>query len=407
MGHPQAADSWRRILVAMMAVQFTMMMAFTSSMPLVALYIGELGVTDPFWQNIWAGVVGCSNFLIAAIVSPYWGALADRTGRKLMVLRSTFAIALFTALLGLVQNVWQLLAVRFLQGAVTGYNASANALVATTVPEGKLGYAFGWMQSAGLVGTLIGPLAGGLLADVTGSYRTAFYLTSSFAFAAFLITLFLVREPKVQKPATGVRKPSMIEQFKSVLALKQLRAMFLVLFLAQFTVMSVNPVLSLFIEELLTAEGQLVTYLGTIAGLAVAVTGVADLIASPFLGKRSDQLGYRRVLTICLAGAGLMYLPQMLAPNVWVYVAARFGLGLFIGGILPTANALIGNLAPKEQRGQIFGFTASAQLMGSFLGPLLGGLGAALFGIRAMLGVTALLYLVNLIWVRKQVQDPS
>jgi len=168
--------------------------------------------------------------------------------------------------------------------------------------------------------------------------------------------------------------------------------------------MSVQPVLPVYMKELTNGASG---FLGTIAGFAFSVTGLADLIASPFLGKRSDQLGYRRVLTICMTGAGLFYLPQALAPNIWVFVASRFGLGMFVGGIMPTANALVGRLTPARQRGQVFGITSSATFLGSFAGPLLGGLGSAVFGIRWMLGITSLLYLLNMLWVRIKVRDPE
>ena len=79
------------------------------------------------------------------------------------------------------------------------------------------------------------------------------------------------------------------------------------------------------------------------------MTGLADIIASPFLGKRSDILGYRRVLVICLCGRGADSLPQAFADNYWVFVAERFGVGLFIGGILPTANALVGRMVPRRR----------------------------------------------------------
>lgn len=370
-------------------------------------YVEELGVHDPRMINIWSGVIFSSNFLIMALISPYWGAVADRKGRKLMVLRTTFAISMFTLVMGLVTNVWQLLILRALQGVFSGFSASATALVATVIPEERLGYAFGWMQSAGLVGTLIGPLLGGVLTDVVDSYRYVFFLTAAFALSAFLVTLLFVKEPAEAKPVNdGKKKMTLMEQFKAVGAVKEVRVMFVVLFLAQFSVMSVTPILPVFVKELVSADPMLLTYLGTVVGVSVAMTGIADLIASPFLGKRSDQIGYRRVLTICLLGASLMYLPQVLAPNVWVYIAARFGLGLFIGGIMPTANALIGRLTKKEQRGQVYGMTASATFLGSFAGPLVGGFASAALGIRTMLAVTCVLYLLNLLWVRKYVKDP-
>lgn len=140
-------SSWQRTLLVMAGVQCIMMMAFSSTGPFLALFIEQLGVHDMKQVDIWAGAITSSNFLISAIVSPLWGSLADRKGRKLMVLRSTLAISLFTCMMGFAQAVWQLLVIRMLQGVFSGYSATANALVATKIPEERLGFALGWMAS--------------------------------------------------------------------------------------------------------------------------------------------------------------------------------------------------------------------------------------------------------------------
>ncbi|GMA58361.1 hypothetical protein GCM10025858_28640 [Alicyclobacillus sacchari] len=165
---------------------------------------------------------------------------------------------------------------------------------------------------------------------------------------------------------------SLIGQFKLLGEMKSIQVMFFVLFVAQFSVMSVQPVLPLYIRELADKSTQLVGILGTLSGICFAVTGLADLIFSPFLGKRSDRIGYKRVLSISLLGAALCYVPQALAPNIWVFILGRFGLGIFVGGVLPTANALVGRFTPREQRGRMYGFTSSSTFLGSFAGPLVG-----------------------------------
>jgi DHA1 family multidrug resistance protein-like MFS transporter len=142
------------------------------------------------------------------------------------------------------------------------------------------------------------------------------------------------------------------------------------------------------------------------AGFAFSVTGVADLIASPFLGKRSDVLGYRRVLLISLMGAALASLPQAFVTSYWGFLAARFGLGMFVGGILPTANALVGRLVARADRGTVYGLTASATFLGSFSGPLVAGSLAATAGIRWVFVLTATLFLVNFLWIYFFVPEP-
>jgi DHA1 family multidrug resistance protein-like MFS transporter len=179
--------------------------------------------------------------------------------------------------------------------------------------------------------------------------------------------------------------------------------MFVVVILGQVTVFSVNPVVTLYVQQMIGNS----VYLATFAGASFAVIGVADLIASPYLGKRSDQLGYRRVLLIASAGAALFTIPQAFVHDIWSFMALRFGVGLFLGGVIPTAYAWIGRIFPKEQRGLVYGVSYSAAFLGQFLGPAFGGLLAARFGIPSVFVVTGLLMLANTLWIARIVRRPS
>ncbi len=183
--------------------------------------------------------------------------------------------------------------------------------------------------------------------------------------------------------------------------LASLMALFFVLFMAQFSVRTVQPMVTLFVQELIGSPPQI----ATLAGIAFSITGLANLIAAPFLGNRSDVIGYRRVLMICLLGATLTSVPQIFVNSYWLFVAERFAVGLFIGGILPTANALIGRSVARENRGTIYGMTASATFLGNSFGPLSGGLIAAGLGIRYVFVMTAALLMANLIWVYLKVPE--
>lgn len=169
------AAPWQVTLWAMVAVQIVMSLSFSVLSPVMPLFLPDLGVTDRSSVDLWAGILASVTSFIGVFSAPVWGRLADSYGRKLMVLRSCFGIAVFTALMGVSGSVWQLLAVRAGMGVVAGYNASAIALVASQTPEQRLGYALGWLSSGNLLGTLIGPVIGGAIADLTGSYRMPFY----------------------------------------------------------------------------------------------------------------------------------------------------------------------------------------------------------------------------------------
>jgi DHA1 family multidrug resistance protein-like MFS transporter len=163
----------------------------------------------------------------------------------------------------------------------------------------------------------------------------------------------------------------------------------------------VQPVVTLFVKELLGDRPDL----ATLSGIAFSITGLANVVAAPFLGNKSDKIGYRRVLLIALLGAGLTTLPQAFASSYWAFTTERFAVGLFIGGILPTANALVGRLVPRSQRGTVYGITASAMFLGNSLGPLSGGAVAAVFGLRWVFLITGMVLLANLVWVYYRVPE--
>ena len=386
---------WRRTMWAMVGVQFIMTMSFTILSPIMPLFLPELGVHGAAQIDLWAGILNGTTSFVAAFASPLWGRVADQRGRKLMLLRSSFAIGFFTVLMGLSLNVWQFFAARALMGAFAGFSASAIALVASQVPEERLGYALGWLSTGQLVGGLVGPVIGGGLSDVTDSYRIPFYCTATICFIAMGLAWAFVHEQFTPPTGQSRRGRSAWSGLRLLTRSSALVSLFFVLLLAQFGVRTVQPVVTLFVQELVGNQGNL----ATLAGVAFSVTGVADLIASPFLGKRSDVIGYRRVLLICLFGAAVMSLPQAFAHGYWEFVAERFGVGCFIGGILPTANALVGRLVPREQRGTVYGLTASATFLGNSMGPLTGGGVAALLGLRWVFAVTAALLAANLVWV--------
>ncbi len=388
------AGHWARLLWVMVGIQFVMTLSFTILSPIMPLFLPDLGVTDPRAIDLWAGILNGVTAFVAAFASPLWGRMADRRGRKQALLRSTFAIGVFTALMGVSATVWQFFAARALMGAFAGFSAASIALVATQVPEQRLGFSLGWLSTGQLVGGLVGPVLGGGIADLTGSYRVPFYATSAITFAAFGLVIFLVAEQRGPSKASA-RKQPLLTTLALLLRAGGLLPLFFVLLLAQFAVRTVQPVVTLFVQEL---TGN-VASVATLAGFAFSVTGLADVIASPFLGKRSDVIGYRRVLLIALLGAALTTLPQAFAGSFWVFLAERFGVGCFIGGILPTANALVGRMVPREQRGTVYGMTASATFLGNSLGPLTGGGLAAAVSIRFVFVVTALVLLATLVWV--------
>jgi len=394
------ASSWQLTLWAMVGIQFVMTMAFSFLSPIMPLFLPDLGVTTEAGIDVWSGILTGSTSFVAAFASPLWGRLADNYGRKPMLIRSSCAIALFTALMGLSQNVWQFFAARALMGVFAGFSSTAMALVASQVPEQRLGYALGWLSSGQLVGSLVGPVIGGLLADVTHSYRIPFYCTSAITFAAVFLVWYGVRE-HFARPDGASRRRSGLRGVAMMIGAAGVLPLFFVLLMAQFSTRAVQPVVTLYVQQIVGQRPDL----ATLGGIAFSVTGLAGMVAVPFLGRHADEIGYRRVLLICLIGATLTSLPQAFANSYWLFTVERFGVGLFIGAIVPTANALIGRMVPRSDRGTVYGMTASATFLGNSLGPLCGGAIAAWFGLSWVFLVTSALLLVNLMWVYLRVPE--
>jgi DHA1 family multidrug resistance protein-like MFS transporter len=384
---------WQRTLWAMVGIQFVMTAAVNFLSPIIPLMLPQLGVETPQGIAIWAGLITGSTSFVAAFASPVWGRIADNHGRKLSLLRSSFAIAVFTALMGLSVNVWQFFGARAVMGVFAGFSSAAIALVASQVPERRLGYALGWLSSGQLVGSLVGPVVGGLLADATGSYRVPFFLCAVITCAGLVLVWAVVTENFTAPKQTKAK--SLFSGIGLLTGSASLSALFMVLLMAQLSTRTIAPVVTIFVQELIGSPPQI----ATLAGVAFSITGLANLMAAPFLGNRSDIIGYRKVLLISLLGATLTSAPQIFVSDYWTFVAERFSVGLFIGGILPTANALIGRSVSRENRGTIYGLTASATFLGNSIGPLMGGGIAAGLGIRWVFAVTTLLLAANLAWV--------
>ena len=384
----------------MVAIQIISAGAFSIALPFMPLFLQQLGVHPLSQVEEWAGIIGSTNFLTAAIFAPVWGALADKFGRRAMVIRSSIGGALTTALIGLSGNVWQLVGTRALMGATGGFSSAATALVASQVPGSSLGFALGWMATAQMIGIMIGPLVGGAIADASHSYRAVFFWSAGGVAIAAIVTALFVREDFKPKPRGEGKSKSSRRQLLEMLRHPELAALLVLLAASQMTAVALSPIVPLFVQHMVGPS----PYLATFAGAAFAVTGVGDLVASPFLGKRSDQIGYQRIVLICLVGAAAFTIPQAFVDNVWVFLGLRFGVGVFLGGIVPTANAWIGRLFPAENRGMVYGLSYSASFAGMFIGPLFGGFLAARLGFGSVFLVTGGLMLANWVWVSLRVR---
>lgn len=393
-------EQWQKNLYVMVAVQFVMMAGVNIVVPFLPLFVGHLVTAGPAVVRSWSGLLIAIHSLFAALLSPVWGSLSDRWGRKPMVVRACLAVAVCTFLMGYAQNVYQLLVLRILQGCFSGFSAAALTLVASQTEETKLGYALGLLQTGQVLGVLVGPLLGGLLADLF-SYRDTFRVTGLMSLAAGIAVILLVKERFTAKEEEG--RAHFLQELAACWHLPIIQVMFVVLFFTQLSIRMVEPIMSLFVESLVSGEALV----ATVTGLVFSVTGLAQFLSLPVIARKSDSWGYRRVLIICLLGGALAYFPQALVGSITALLAFRFIYGLFLGGTVPMINALIGLLTPAEHRGQVYGLTSSAFFLGGFIGPLTGGFLAAHLGFLPVFFFISALLVINTVLVIKKVPQSA
>jgi MFS transporter, DHA1 family, multidrug resistance protein len=384
---------WKRNLAILCVGQFLVMAAMSSIIPFLPLYLQELRITDPDEVRLWAGIIFGANFLSAFIFSPIWGKLAERHGRKIMIIRSGIGMSITITLMGFATGHIQLLLLRIVNGMISGFIPAAIALTATNTPKERVGYALGILQSGAVAGTICGPLFGGYMADTFG-FSTIFSYTGICIFIATLIVIFFVHE-RFEKQ-DHEEKTSFVQDFNKIVSKKPIAYLFVAALLIQLAMLGTLPLIPLFVQELVPHTANLAFF----AGLAGSVMGAANMLAAPQLGKLGDRFGSQYVLIGAVAGAALFSIPQAFVTELWQLIVLRFCTGLCLGGMLPSINALIRHYAPSGMESRTYGYSNSALFIGNMAGPVGMGFVASMFGLRTIFILSALLLIMNALWIK-------
>ncbi|RED65577.1 MFS transporter [Cohnella lupini] len=388
---------WKVNLYVLMGGSFLVMAGMTMIIPFLSLYLQhDLGLTDEHEIGLWAGFIFAANFVTAFIFQPLWGKLSDKYGRKMMLLRSGFGMSIVMVLMGFATEPWHLLALRMLNGVISGYMPAATTLVSATTPKDRMGFAMGTLQSGGTAGAILGPFFGGLLADSFG-YRPIFYITGSLLFLASTISWLLVKENFDRTAAALKKQVSVLRGFRDLMVIRQLPVLLSITFLIQFAMLSPMPLIPLYVQKLHGTSENLAFY----AGFVGSVTGISNMICAPLLGRLSDRIGSKRILIVSLAGAAVMLIPQAFVHSVGQLLVFRFLLGCFMGGLIPTVNSLIRRHTPDGMESRSYGFNSSALSLGNMMGPIMGGALSGYFGIEGLFILSGALLFVTCAWAMR------
>lgn len=375
---------WRRNLAVCLVGSFTTIIAMTLLLPFLPLYVEELGVSDHAAIAQWSGIAYGATFFAAALVAPLWGRLADRYGRKAMLVRASLGMAVAMSLIGMAENVWQLVGLRLFAGLAGGFASGSTILVATQTPKNRSGWALGMLSTGIMAGNLVGPLVGGALPPLIG-IRNTFWLAGGVIFVTFLATVFFIREDR--RPGHA-KEPGTSAGWAAVPDKRPVVAMLATGLLLMLANMSIEPIITLYVAQLVEDRSKVTM----VSGIVMSAAALGSILSAARLGRLADHIGHWNVIVGALAVSALLLIPQAFVTEGWQLIVLRFLMGLALGGLLPSVTSVIRHNIPYHAAGGILGYSTSAQYAGQVVGPLLGGFVGGHIGMQAVfLGTSVLM----------------
>ena len=372
--------SWKENLRVAWFGSFLTGASISLVVPFMPIFVEQLGIEGD-QVAFYAGLAISVSAVSAALVSPIWGILADKYGRKPMMIRAGLAMTITMGGLAFVPNIYWLLFLRLLNGVFTGFVPNATALIASQVPKDKSGAALGTLSTGVVAGTLTGPFVGGFIAEIFG-IRNVFLLVGSFLFLAAILTIFFIKEdfqPVAKEKAIPTK-----EVFSSFKYPRLLVNLFLTSFVIQFSAQSIGPILALYVRDLGQTENLLF-----VSGLIVSSMGFSSMMSAGILGKLGDKVGNHRLLVAAQIYSVIIYLLCAHATSPFQLGLYRFLFGLGTGALIPGVNALLSKMTPKSGISRIFAFNQVFFYLGGVIGPMAGSAVAGYLGYHAVFYATA------------------
>lgn len=372
--------SWKENLRVAWFGSFLTGASISLVVPFMPIFVEQLGIEGD-QVAFYAGLAISVSAVSAALVSPIWGILADKYGRKPMMIRAGLAMTITMGGLAFVPNIYWLLFLRLLNGVFTGFVPNATALIASQVPKDKSGAALGTLSTGVVAGTLTGPFVGGFIAEIFG-IRNVFLLVGSFLFLAAILTIFFIKEdfqPVAKEKAIPTK-----EVFSAFKYPRLLLNLFLTSFVIQFSAQSIGPILALYVRDLGQTENLLF-----VSGLIVSSMGFSSMMSAGILGKLGDKVGNHRLLVAAQIYSVIIYLLCAHATSPLQLGLYRFLFGLGTGALIPGVNTLLSKMTPKSGISRIFAFNQVFFYLGGVIGPMAGSAVAGYLGYHAVFYATA------------------
>ncbi len=351
-------------IIVLIGSMFLVSIGYTMVIPFLPLYLLQMGVPDSE-ISLWTGIVFSICFLIAGIMGPIWGKLADSSGKKKMAIRAAILLGFSYLFCGLSQNEYQLMGARAFQGFANGFVAASMAIISDSANPKKMGATLGMAQTALVVGGIAGPLVGGALAHWIGM-RNTFYISAVFLWVVAVLVIFLITEKKALVPQKKVEKTSVKDDLAYAYGNHHLREILLIMFFLQTTILMIQPVTALYVSELLHGAGNV----ELISGFIMSSGGIAGALTTTLWGKFGQKHGYYVAISLTLLAAGVITMSQSIPDSILGFGICQFLVGCFVIGVNPSLNAALVKYTPDSFRGRVFGLSNTAQQFGNMCGPM-------------------------------------
>ena len=386
-------ETWKRTVYISLVCVFCIAFGVSQLAPILHLYFHDLGVQTPEAMSLWSGLATGATYIIVCIAAPFWGRIADKRGRKITLIRSSFGMALCNILIAFQTTPEGVVLIRLIQGLVSGFYSASITLIASESPIERTGWALGLLASANLAGSLIGPLLGGYIADTVG-IRNDFIIVGIIMSLAGLLAAVFIHED--YKPKANVEKLSISKLKEQIPEFNSVIALCVASFIYAICIMSLQPVISVYIKGIVPSDTENLAF---IAGAVFSAMGIAQLMSSSPLGKLVDKIGPRKVLVISLIYVGILNIPQAYVSDVYQLAIIRFLQGFGLGGMLPALNTYLSSKTPREFTGQVFSYNQSCLFFGYFLGSVGGASLMAWLGFTTLFWVSGGLFIISALWI--------
>lgn len=364
------ASGWPRMLVLFSLAAFVEVTAYGQLTAFTPTYLSRLGAREadvPFWIAVTTAVPSALGICFL----PLWGALADRYGRKPLIVRSFAATGTALAIASAATNVWTFFLGRSLTALSLGNSGLMMTTLAESAPPSRIGFAYGVLNGAGPLGSLIGPLVGGPLVDRYG-FAPVLVLDAALLFAIVVLLTFGYGDawrPSGYAPSLLRSAFGGVALLWSSPRLRWLFPAFVCVFGGWMLVFAYTP---LAVARIHTGPG-----LATAIGLVLGAGGVLTIVMSPGIGALADRFGLRRTyFATSLLTVAAWILPWMVRDYVPFLVVWALANGIGSGPFSLSFN-LIARSTSDETRARVMTFSYLPLNLGLVLGPILGGAAAA------------------------------